>query len=304
MMFKRLLFGIGLIGINMMAQDFQLPIWPTDSIPFRVPSSESELQETNGILRISRVQIPTIEVYLANAEKNTGKAVLILPGGGYRILAYEWEGTEFAKWLASEGITGIVLKYRLPVSESLETPALVPLADAQRAMRVCRNLALDWGIHTNKIGVMGFSAGGHLAATLSTQFSPQIYSVVDDLDSVSARPDFSALIYPVIAFNGTAVHQGSREALLGPYPSEFLVDFFSPQKQITSNTPPAFLVHAQDDQAVPAENSQLYYQKLIQEGISASLHLFPTGGHGFAMAQEIPYLSSWKYLMLSWIQQL
>lgn len=292
------------LGMNVIGQDLQLPIWPTDQIPFRVPSDEVEVQETNGILRISKVQLPTLDVYLADSVKNTGKAVLIFPGGGYRILAYHWEGSEFAAWLAQEGITGIVLKYRLPDSKSLETPALAPLSDAQRALRLCRIYADEWGINDNAIGVMGFSAGGHLAATLSTQYAKQIYSPVDTTDVISARPNFSALIYPVIAFSGPALHSGSRAALLGPYPSDFMIDFFSPQKQITSDTPPSFLVHAADDTAVPAENSKVYYENLLRKGVPASLHLFPKGGHGFAMAKDTPYLSEWKNLLLSWIQAL
>lgn len=288
-------------AMNLNAQDLNIPIWPEGKIPFRVDSDEKEIRETNGILRISKVQFPTLDVYLADSLKNTGKAVLIFPGGGYRILAYHWEGSEFAEWLASEGITGIVLKYRLPDSKSLDTPALVPLSDAQRAMRICRKFAGEWKINPDKIGVMGFSAGGHLAGTLSTQFATQIYSPADESDDISARPSFTALIYPVIAFNGTALHAGSREALLGPYPSDFMIDFFSPAKQISSNTPPAFLVHASDDKAVPAENSLIYYNSLLSKNIPASLHLFPAGGHGFAMANDNAHLSQWKNLLLSWV---
>lgn len=304
MKLKRYTLLLYFIGMNLLGQDIQLPIWPEDNIPFRIPSDEEEQHETNGILRISKVQVPALDIYLADSLKNTGKAVLIFPGGGYRILAYHWEGSEFAAWLAKEGITGIVLKYRLPDSKSLDTPALAPLADAQRAIRICRENATSWNFSPDAIGVMGFSAGGHLAASLSTQFEPRVYSEVDDTDAVNARPDFAALIYPVIDFNGPAMHSGSRNALLGPYPSDFLIDFFSPRKQVTENTPPTFLVHANDDRAVPVQNSLGYYESLTSQGVSASLHLFPSGGHGFAMAKDNALLSRWKDILLAWILDL
>jgi len=289
--------------MGIFAQNHQLPLWPEGQIPYRVPTDEEEVQETDGILRISRVQVPGLEVYLPEADKATGKAVLIFPGGGYHILAYHWEGTDFAKLLQENGIAGIVVKYRLPVSRSVSDPARVPLSDAQRAMRVCHEKAASWGIDPAQLGVMGFSAGGHLAASLSTQYGARVYPEQDDLDRQSARPAFSALIYPVITFSAPAMHSGSREALLGSSPADSLVRFFSPELQVDRQTPPAFLVHAADDTAVPVENSLMYYQALREHGVPASLHLFPGGGHGFALGRDDAYLSSWTNLLVAWILQ-
>lgn len=302
---RRLLFNLGLFlcSTNALPQNHQLPLWPEGQIPFRVPTDEQEVYETDGILRISRVQEPGLEVYLPDPANATGKAVLIFPGGGYHILAYHWEGTDFAKLLQEQGIAGIVVKYRLPVSRSVISPALVPLSDAQRAMRVVRGHAAAWGIDAAQIGVMGFSAGGHLAASLSTQYDARVYPEQDDMDRESARPDFSALIYPVITFSKPEMHSGSRQALLGEAPVDSLVRFFSPELQAGLKTPPAFLVHAEDDTAVPVGNSLLYYEALRAQGVAASLHVFPSGGHGFALGRDDPYLSRWTDLLVAWILQ-
>lgn len=296
-----LLSGLLLCFMNAISQTHQLPLWPEGKIPHRVPSDEEEVRETDGILRISRVQVPGLEVYLPDPDKATGRAVLIFPGGGYHILAYHWEGTDFAKLLCEHGIAGIVVKYRLPISRSAASPALVPLSDAQRAIRVCRDRAAAWGIDPEQIGVMGFSAGGHLAAALSTQYDAPVYPEQDAVDRESARPDFSALIYPVITFGKPGMHRGSREALLGQSPQDSQVRFFSPELQTDPRTPPAFLVHAADDTVVPVENSLLYYEALRRQGVPASLHLYPAGGHGFALGGDDPYLSGWTDLLVAWI---
>ncbi|HSR60573.1 MAG TPA: alpha/beta hydrolase [Robiginitalea sp.] len=288
--------------LNGTSQEYQLPLWPEGQIAYRIDSDEAERHETDGILRISRVQVPGLDVYLPDPDKRTGKAVLIFPGGGYQILAYHWEGTDFARLLRDNGIAGIVVKYRLPVSKSLESPAWVPLSDAQRALRLCRERAASWGIDPEKIGVMGFSAGGHLAASLSTQYDARAYPERDAIDRESARPAFSALVYPVITFTRPSLHSGSREALLGKTPVDSLVRFFSPELQIDSLTPPAFLVHAADDTAVPLANSQLYFEALRAKGVPASLHVFPKGGHGFALGRDDAYLRRWTDLLLAWIQ--
>ena len=186
MTMKQLLLFAALIfcSMNAFSQDLRLPLWPEGQIPHRVPSDEEEGHETDGILRISRVQVPDMEVYLPDPGKATGKAVVIFPGGGYHILAYHWEGTDFAKLLRDHGIAGIVVKYRLPVSRSVTNRSQVPLADAQRAMRVCRDHAAAWGIDPAQIGVLGFSAGGHLAASLSTQYDAKIQTNVNRLSNL------------------------------------------------------------------------------------------------------------------------
>jgi acetyl esterase/lipase len=259
---------------------------------------------SEGIIRIGNVQIPTIEVYLPAKQIATGQAVVIFPGGGYGILAYDWEGTDFAKWLNSQGIAGIVVKYRLPKSASLTDPKEVPLMDAQRAMRLVRQNSSGWNIDPSKIGIMGFSAGGHLASTLSTQYDHQVERNMDEIDALSARPDFSILVYPVITFVNPAIHSGSMKALLGENQTEELKKRFSAELNVTEETPPAFIVHAGDDTGVPVENSLLYYTALRAKGVPASLHVYPNGGHGFAFGLGKGPVENWRNVLLAWIKAL
>lgn len=289
-----------LLLIPVLSQPLILPLWD-GTPPFQTESDLEEIHARNGILRISNVQTPTLEVYLPDEEIATGKAVLIFPGGGYTILAYEWEGTEFARWLQDNGIAGIVVKYRLPVSESLTDRKEVPLADAQRAVRLVRHHAEEWKIDPGHVGIMGFSAGGHLAATLSTQYDMRAVSGADTIDSLSARPDYSILVYPVISFRDVSAHSGSRRNLLGEEPSQSLVDRFSSELHVTADTPPAFLIHSQDDTAVPVQNSLLYFDALTRNGVPASLHVYPTGGHGFAFGTGRGTVEGWTAVLLDWV---
>ncbi len=300
---KNLFVGILLFGKILLAQDTILPLWPGD-IPNRIASDEKEVREYNDILRISKVQEPTIEVYLPAKANATGKAMLIFPGGGYRILAYDWEGTDIAKLLNSKGIAGIVVKYRLPASESLVEKDKVPLIDAQRAIRMVRNKAHEWHIDPNKIGIMGFSAGGHLASTLGTHFNEKVYEKQDSIDTVSARPDFMALVYPVISFSETVMHSGSKKALLGEDPGPEMVKHYSNELQVTDDTPPTILFHAADDAGVLPDNSLLFFQALRNHNIPAALHIYPKGGHGFSLATGDPYLRGWTDRLIEWVEQL
>lgn len=298
-----ILLTLLVFGNISLAQNHLMPLWEgTPPLQKEMDLKEEAIQE--GILRISNVQTPTIEVYLPNKQIATGKAVLIFPGGGYGILAYDWEGTDFAKWLNSQGIAGIVVKYRLPISKSLTNPKEVPLLDAQRALRLVRHQAEEWNIDPNQIGIMGFSAGGHLASTLSTQFDHSIDREMDEIDQLSARPDFSILVYPVITFNDRFTHGGSKRNLLGENPDPDLVTRFSNELNVDENTPPTFLIHAQDDQAVPLENSTLYYQALHASGVEASLHIYPKGGHGFAFGMGRGAVANWREVLLDWINNL
>jgi len=290
-------------SISVLAQNYIISLWKGNP-PLQITSGSQEVSIQEGILRISNVQIPRREVYLPTKQIATGQAVVIFPGGGYGILAYDWEGTDFAKWLNSQGIAGIVVKYRLPISQSLINPKEVPLLDAQRALRLVRHHAEIWNIDPEKVGVMGFSAGGHLASTLSTQFSYELERTKDKIDNISARPDFSILVYPVITFQDQYTHGGSRKNLLGEKPSQELIDRFSNEKNVNANTPPTFLVHAQDDLAVPVENSLLYYQALRANEVSASLHLYPSGGHGFAFGMGKGTVENWRLVLLDWIKTL
>ena len=294
---------LALMAFFSQAQDFTIPLWEgTPPLQKEMDLKETSVRE--GILRIANVQNPTIEVYLPTKQIATGKAVVIFPGGGYGILAYDWEGTDFAKWLNAQGIAGIVVKYRLPKSESLTDPKEVPLLDAQRAMRLARHHAAEWSIDPAKIGVMGFSAGGHLASTISTQYNNEVDRPKDAIDALSARPDFSILVYPVISFRDASAHSGSRSALIGENASQELMDRFSGELNVNTETPPTFLVHAQDDKGVPIENSLLYYQALHKNGVKASLHIYPTGSHGFGFGLGKGSLDGWRDVLLGWMGDL
>ena len=284
------------------SQNHIIPLWQ-GTPPFQNPSDQKEEYTQQGILRIANVQNPSIEVYLPTKQIATGEAVVIFPGGGYGILAYDWEGTDFAKWLNAQGIAGIVVKYRLPLSKSLTDPKEVPLMDAQRAIRLVRHHAAEWSINPAKVGIMGFSAGGHLASTLSTQYAHEVIRTKDAIDALSARPDYSILVYPVISFRDAAAHAGSRKNLLGENPSQELIDRFSGELHVNSQTPPTFLVHAQDDKGVPIENSLLYYQALHKNGVKASLHIYPSGGHGFGFGLGKGAVESWREVLLTWMKE-
>lgn len=298
-----LLLLLSIYPLCLFSQPQVIPLWE-GTPPLQTNMELEEEQKQEEILRISNVQTPTLEVYLPDKDLATGQGVLIYPGGGYTILAYDWEGTEFAKWLNSHGIAGIVVKYRLPLSESLTDAKEVPLLDAQRAVRLVRHHAEEWELDQEKIGIMGFSAGGHLASTLSTQYDHHVNRETDAIDALSARPDFSVLAYPVISFRDAGAHSGSRRNLLGEYPSQEMIDRFSSELNVTADTPPAFLVHSQDDQSVPIENSFLYYNALHQQGVRASMHIYPAGGHGFAFGTGKGTVEGWTTVLLNWLETL
>lgn len=292
-----------MISSYVSAQEIILPLWE-GTPPLQQDMGLEEKAVEEGIIRIENVQIPQIEVFLPSKQIRTGQAVVIFPGGGYHILAYDWEGRDFAKWLNTQGIVGIVVKYRLPDSKSLTDAKEVPLLDAQRAVRLVRRYAKEWDISPFNIGVMGFSAGGHLASTVSTQYDHEVDRTKDEIDTLSARPDFSVLVYPVISFVDASVHSGSRKNLLGENPSEGLIKRFSAELNVDANTPPAFLVHAQDDNGVPVENSLLYYQALTKHKIPASLHIYPKGGHGFGFGLGKGPVDGWRAILLDWLEDL
>ncbi len=286
------------------AQNYTLPLYPEGKVPNYQNTGEKEKRETTDILRISQVQTPDIAVFLPLKRNATGQAVVICPGGGYAILAYEWEGTEVAKWLNSKGIAAIVLKYRLPNSKSNVTPHLSPLMDARRAMRLVRAHAAQWNIQPNKIGVMGFSAGGHLASTLLTKFDEGNKSATDSVEQLSSRPDFGVLVYPVISMNKSIMHQGSRNNLIGASPSAELAAQYSSELQVTKATPPTFLIHAMDDGGVPVQNSLLFFEAMKEKGVSGELHVYPSGGHGFGLGLGKGAVEKWTELCETWLKGL
>lgn len=286
------------------AQDITVALWPAGKIPNYQKADEAEKIESTDIIRISKVQSPEIAVFLPAKKTSTGQAVIICPGGGYAYLSYNWEGTDVAKLLNAKGITAIVLKYRLPNAKSNITPNLSPLMDAKRAMRIVRANADKWGIKKNNIGIMGFSAGGHLASTLATHFDDGDKNAKDSIDQQSSRPDFAVLIYPVITMNKSFTHMGSRNNLLGNNPDSSLVNLYSNELQVTKQTPPTFLLHATDDGAVPVANSLRFYEVCKTNGVPVEMHIFPNGGHGFGLALGKGSLETWPDLLVAWIRGL
>jgi len=290
--------------LNGNAQEYKLLLWPSGNIPNYKKTNEVEKRDSSNIVRISLVQQPAIDVYLPSKQSANGQAIVICPGGGYGILAYDWEGTDIAKWLNSKGIAAIVLKYRLPNSKSNIVPQLSPLLDAQRALRTVRANAQKWNIKKNQIGIMGFSAGGHLASTAGTHFDNGDANAPDSVDRLTSRPDFMILMYPVISMSKNHMHQGSRNNLIGANADSALAKYYSNDLQVTKETPPTFIVHATDDSGVPVENSLSFYQALKTNKIPAEMHIYPYGGHGFGLAIGKGYLNTWTDRCIDWLNWL
>jgi acetyl esterase/lipase len=273
-------FSLVSIG-TLYAQNETITLWPNE-IPNAIENSdynEMEVIKDSQLTSTSKVTVPTLSLFLPDKDKSNGTAIVICPGGGYLHLAIDKEGFRIAKWLNTLGITAFVLKYRLPSDEIMENKTIGPLQDAQEALRIVRRDAKKWNINPEKIGIMGFSAGGHLASTVSTHYLDEVYVH----DTISAKPNFSILIYPVISMEEEITHQGSKTNLLGNTPSDSLVKFYSNEQQIDSLTPPAFLIHASDDKVVPVENSINYYKALKNNNVPAELHIYEKGGHGFGL---------------------
>lgn len=243
---------------------------------------------------------PLLTPYLPPEGRANGTAVVIFPGGGYRGLSMEKEGSDIANWLAGNGVTAFVVRYRLgPVYHHP-----VMLGDAQRAIRIVRSRASEWGVDPRRLGIIGFSAGGHLASTAGTHYDAGAASSGDAIERASSRPDFMLLLYPVITMaRDSFVHRGSRTNLLGADPSPELVRLLSNELQVTRDTPPTFLVHSTDDKTVPVENSLLFYQALRTAGVPAEMHVFEYGGHGYGLAPTDPVLGAWATLGESWMRR-
>ena len=286
------------------AQDIVLPLWPEGKIPNYQNKGETEKIESKEIIRISNVQTPNITVYLPAKKSATGQAVIICPGGGYSYLSYDWEGIDPARLFNAKGIAAIVLKYRLPNSKSNITPHLSPLMDAKRAMRMVRFYAGKWGIKKDQVGIMGFSAGGHLVSTLGTHFDSGDPQSQDSVEQLSSRPDFMVLVYPVISMTKKIMHAGSKNNLVGEKADSSLAKLYSNELQVTKNTPPTILIHATDDKLVPVENSLLFYQALKDNNVPAEMHIYPKGGHGFGLAVGQGYLETWTDRCVEWMRGL
>ncbi len=251
-----------------------------------------------GALGTEDRDIPTLSIYLPPPNQATGAAVVICPGGGYGALALNHEGRQIANWLNSLGVAAFVLKYRL--GPRYRHP--IELGDAQRSIRIARAQAAEWGVDPARVGIWGFSAGGHLASTASTHFDEGNGNASDLIDRAGSRPDFAILAYPVITFNAPHVHAGSRRNLLGDSPDPKLVENLSNDLQVTSRTPPTFLFHTNEDKAVPVENSVLYFMALRKAGVPAEMHIFEHGPHGVGLAMSDPALSEWPGLLVNWMR--
>lgn len=256
----------------------QIPLYP-NGVPNSKKTPVTYIERVDQTDWITGVSIPTITPYFPEKGKSNGTAIIIFPGGGYAGLASGHEGRGIAQEFNKIGVTAFVVKYRLPSDSIMLNKTIGPLQDAQRAIQLVRARSGEWGINPHKIGIIGFSAGGHLASTLDTHYAK---ALIDNPNNTSLRPDFAILVYPVISF-GPEAHVGSRENLIGTKPSADLIELYSNEKQITTDTPPTFLVHATDDDVVPVENSILFYEGLLKNKVKAELHIFEAGGHGFGL---------------------
>ena len=272
------------------AQDWMRPVdtprvealWP-DRAPGAVGGEEADT--------------PSLTIYLPARPQATGTGIVIFPGGGYQGLAMDHEGHQVARWLTSRGIAAFIVQYRL--GPRYRHPAM--LQDALRAVRVVRSRAGEFGIQPDRVGVLGFSAGGHLASSAATLFDHPDGRAPDGLEAVSSRPDFAVLAYPVIAFDQPYTHRGSQRNLLGDDAPADLVARLSTERQVTAETPPTFLFHTTEDTGVPPENSVMFYLALRKAGVPAELHVYQKGAHGVGLAPHDPVLSTWPGRMLAWI---
>jgi acetyl esterase/lipase len=242
---------------------------------------------------------PILTPYLPPAATANGAAVVIFPGGGYQHLSMQKEGSDIANWLAGAGVTTFVVRYRL--GPAYRHPTM--LGDAQRAIRTVRARAAEWNVDPRRLGVIGFSAGGHLASTAGTHFDAGTPSSADPIERASARPDFLLLLYPVITMRDSITHAGSRRNLIGADAGPDLVRLLSNETRVSPQTPPTFLVHSTDDKAVPVENALLFYEALKKNGVPAEMHVFEHGGHGFGLAPRDPVLSAWTTLCEAWMRR-
>jgi len=282
------------LGCTSLFSQKTIPLY-TGKIPgsIEVKSRETYNRDSSSV---SRVSLPTLTIFLPESGKETGTAVIICPGGGYRSLVIKREGYDVARELNKIGVAAFVLKYRLPDDTIMTDKSIAPLQDAQQAIRIVRLHSLEWGIDPSRVGIMGFSAGGHLASTAGTHFAK---AYIENQEHISLRPDFMILVYPVISMGETNTHSGSREMLLGKSPAPELVNSFSNELQVTAQTPPAFLIHGRDDSKVPVENSILFFEALKKNNIKAGLHIYSLGEHGFPSGEA---KSSWLRYCTDWLQ--
>ncbi|NLX24910.1 MAG: alpha/beta hydrolase [Lentisphaerae bacterium] len=265
----------------------------------KIPNAKvQEAPENDGALTdgMARSVIrPSMEIFLPEKENATGAAVVICPGGGYSVIVFEGEGVSTAKEFTKRGIAAFVLKYRLPSDSIMDDKTIGPLQDVQQAIKLVRENAEKWGIDKNKIGIMGFSAGGHLAATAATHYKK---ALIPNEENTSLRPDFQILVYPVVTMQNALTHKGSQQALLGNNPSKETLDLFSNELQVDDNTPPAYLTHATDDTTVDVDNTINYFKQLRKNKVPVEMHIYQQGNHGFVFGRP-----GWMEPIFDWMKQ-
>lgn len=285
-----------------------MEIWPEGTLsPLSVPESITQRSQNPEVFSdraVSDVSIPTLTLFLPEKAEGRVPVVLVCPGGGYGKVVIDKEGFAIAKWLNAHGYAAAVLKYRLPRIEVAAPEVPWPLQDALRAMKLLRAHAAEWGLDEKRVGILGCSAGGHLASSVATHYEMPVPEVGDGANGQSARPDFQILLYPVISLEDESlVHAGSRAALLGGQPDAARVRLFSNDQQVTSRTPPAFIVHAKDDKGVPIGNGEVYAAALHQAGVPCEMMTLETGGHGFGLGRQGRETSTWTARCLDWLQK-
>ena len=270
-------------------QPIEIDLWPDGAA------------ESNGLLKNENgddYSIAKLYIYRPDKQKNTQAVVVICPGGGYVMLAMDHEGHDYARWLSDNGMTAVILKYRLPNKNHF-----IPLKDAQRTLRLIRSKAKEWDIDPAKVGISGFSAGGHLASTAATHFDTGNASASDPIDRLSCRPDFAILFYPVITMKEEFTHQGSRRNLMGNSYNADLVKLFSNEEQVTGQTPPTFLITSDDDKGVLPRNSVEFYAALKRNNVPAVLYVIPDGGHGWGTHPSKPQYPEWSVPLKAWLEK-
>ncbi len=296
----KLFFLLSLLSLHLMAKSqTEIPLY-NGEIPNSKKVDDREYTEkaNDGRMRVHNISKPTLAIFEAPKEKSNGTAVVICPGGGYSIVAIGHEGFDVARQFNEMGVTAFVLKYRLPRDSTMTDKTIGPLQDAQRAMQYVRENAKQWHVNKKKIGLMGFSAGGHLASTEGTHFATP---VIPNKKKTNLRPDFLILVYPVISFTDSLMHQGSRDNLLGKNPSPEMIQLYSNEMQVNKNTPPTFLVHAKDDGGVKYQNSIKFYEALKNNGVKSEIYLFEKGGHGFGLNNPTSEIK-WMDMVQQWLQ--
>jgi acetyl esterase/lipase len=277
-------------------------LWPATAPGGKIAAVGSEKTSDKGYDKgfVTDIEIPQFRLYQADKTKACGAAIIVFPGGGYGALAIDHEGEKISQWFANHGFTAILVKYRVSTNPALAYQFPVPLLDARRAIRTARTHAEEWGIDPQKIGVIGFSAGGHLASLCATLFNQKFaLETADQTDFMSCRPDFAILIYPVIAMDSALTHAGSRKNLLGETPPTELTAQCSSQNNVTAETPPIFLLSTADD-SVDCRNSLMFATACKEHGVPVSLHLFETGGHGYGL-HGMGDLAAWPSLLETWL---